>query len=118
MKKLIAFPSNDGVTVEEHFGHCRQFVLITTENGEEVSNVKVDPPAHAPGVYPNFLAGLGATAIITGGMGGHAVSLFKERNIEVILGAGGLISENLKSYLQGDLESGGSICTHHEGGCH
>lgn len=117
MKKIIALPTNDGLTVEEHFGHCRNFILITTQENKEVSRVLVDPPAHAPGVYPKFLAGLGANTIITGGMGAKAVSLFKESNVDVILGANGLISENLREYLSGELESAGSICTHHEGDC-
>ncbi|MCK5248561.1 MAG: NifB/NifX family molybdenum-iron cluster-binding protein [Spirochaetaceae bacterium] len=109
----IAFPSNDGETVEEHFGHCRQFVLINTRDGKEISRVSVDPPEHVPGSFPAFLAEQGANVIITGGMGGRAVSLFKEQNIEVILGAGGSISENLRVFLEGELESKGSECNHH-----
>ena len=41
---LIAIPSNDGTTVEEHFGHCRQFVLVKTEDGKEVSRDSLVPP--------------------------------------------------------------------------
>ncbi len=118
MKELtIAIPSNDGETVEEHFGHCRKFVMINTLDGKEISRASIDPPAHAPGVFPAFLAEQGADTIITGGMGGRAVSLFKERNIDVILGASGSISDTLKVFLDGDLESSGSICSHHEGDC-
>jgi ATP-binding protein involved in chromosome partitioning len=119
MKELtIAIPSNDGETVEEHFGHCRKFVMINTLDGKETSRASIDPPAHAPGVFPAFLAEQGANTIITGGMGGRAVSLFKERNIDVILGASGSISDMLKIFLDGDLESSGSICSHHEDDCH
>lgn len=119
MKELtIAIPSNDGETVEEHFGHCRKFVMVNTLDGKEVSRSSIDPPAHAPGVFPSFLAEQGADTIITGGMGGHAVSLFKEHNIDVILGAAGSISDTLKVFLDGKLESSGSICSHHEGDCH
>ena len=114
---LIAFPSNDGETVEEHFGHCRQFVLVNTRDGKEISRTSVDPPEHVPGSFPAFLAEQGAGVIITGGMGGRAVSLFKEQNIDVILGAVGSITDNLRVFLEGELESKGSECGEHEGGC-
>jgi predicted Fe-Mo cluster-binding NifX family protein len=114
----IAIPSNDGLTVEEHFGHCRQFVLVNVAGGKEESRTAVMPPEHAPGVFPEFLAGQGADVIITGGMGGRAVDLFRARNIDVILGASGSIDSNIKDFLEGELASSGSICAEHQGGCH
>jgi predicted Fe-Mo cluster-binding NifX family protein len=114
---LIAIPSNDGDNVEEHFGHCRQFILVNVENGKEVSREAVPPPQHAPGVFPAFLAEKGAEVIITGGMGARAVNLFKQNGIDVILGATGSIEKNLGEFLQGELASTGSVCNHHEDGC-
>ncbi len=111
-KLKIAIPSNDGVMVETHFGHCRQFVIIDVENGIEVSRNSLNPPPHAPGVFPAFLAQQGANVIITGGMGARAVDLFKQNNIDVILGAAGSIDENLRVFLEGNLSSTGSVCTH------
>ena len=66
----------------------------------------------APGVIPKFVGEQGADVIITGGMGGMAVDLFKQQNIEVILGAAGTISENLADFIKGNLESTGSVCDH------
>lgn len=109
----IAFPTNDGVTVEEHFGHCRTFIIMDVDGDGQTSSRELDPPAHAPGVFPKFLGEQGVTAIITGGMGQMAVRLFKEQQIDVILGATGSISENLSIYLAGELESTGSVCEHH-----
>ncbi len=114
---VIAIPSNDGETVEEHFGHCRQFVLITAQDGKEVSRKTLDPPEHVPGAFPAFLGEQCADVIITGGMGGRAVSLFKEQNIDVILGARGQISDTIQIFLEGELESKGSECSSHERGC-
>lgn len=108
----IAIPSNDGVMVETHFGHCRQFVLVSVTDGAETSRKSVEPPAHAPGVFPAFLAEQGADVIVTGGMGARAVDLFKQNNIDVILGATGSIDENLKVFLEGGLSSTGSVCNH------
>ena len=95
----IAFPSNDGVTVEAHFGHCRQFIVMDVTDGAVTGRRSLDPPEHVPGAFPAFLAGQGATTIITGGMGGRAVDLFKQNGIDVILGASGAIEDNLKTFL-------------------
>jgi len=46
-------------------------------------------------------------------MGQMAINIFKNNNIEVILGAAGNIKETLEVvYLQGQLESTGSACIH------
>lgn len=108
----IAFPTNDKVTVEEHFGHCKVFAIFTVNDKEIVETEYVTAPAHQPGLLPKFLGELNANAIITGGMGQMAINLFKEANIEVILGARGSIEANLNEYLGGDLYSTGSACQH------
>ncbi|MCJ8342901.1 MAG: hypothetical protein MJH09_08660, partial [Cetobacterium sp.] len=72
-------------------------------------------PEHEPGVFPRFLGSIGANTIITGGMGQRAIDLFKNQNIEVILGAAGNIKEVLDVFLNGDLYSHGTPCTHEHG---
>ncbi|MBP6281287.1 MAG: NifB/NifX family molybdenum-iron cluster-binding protein [Leptotrichiaceae bacterium] len=114
----IAFPTNDRKTVEEHFGHCSEFVIYNVENGKILNSEFIVPPPHAPGVIPNFLGQFGIHTIITGGMGQMAINIFKENNIEVILGATGSIEETLEVYLGGELESTGSACSHHHGDDH
>lgn len=108
----IAFPTNDKVTVEEHFGHCKVFAIFTIKNKEIINTEYIQPPVHQPGVLPKFLGELNTSAIITGGMGQMAINLFKEANIEVILGAKGSIEDNLNEYLGGELYSTGSACAH------
>ncbi|MBK5251300.1 MAG: DUF134 domain-containing protein [Peptostreptococcaceae bacterium] len=108
----IAFPTNDKITVEEHFGHCKFFAIFTVNDKELMDTEYVTAPAHQPGLLPKFLGELNANAIITGGMGQMAINLFKEANIEVILGARGSIETNLNEYLGGDLYSTGSACQH------
>jgi len=113
-KKLrIAFPTSDEVNVDEHFGHCKHFIVYTVENGKILNTELLETPKHAPGVFPNFLASNNVNTIITGGMGRMAIELFKTNNIEVILGARGNIIDNLNEYLGGTLESSGDACNHH-----
>jgi ATP-binding protein involved in chromosome partitioning len=52
-----------------HFGHCQQFALIDTSDGEIIRSAKAVAPTHAPGVLPAWLAEEGADVIIAGGMG-------------------------------------------------
>ena len=108
----IAFPTNDRIMVESHFGHAKEFAFVNIKDGAVADTDFITPPAHAPGVIPKFVGEQGADVIITGGMGGMAVDLFKQQNIEVILGAAGTISENLADFIKGNLESTGSVCDH------
>ena len=47
-------------------------------------------------------------------MGGGAIDIFNERNIEVIVGATGKAEDLVKSYLKGELKSTGSVCHSHD----
>jgi predicted Fe-Mo cluster-binding NifX family protein len=56
---------------------------------------------------------MGVEVIIAGGMGGGAVEIFNERNIEVIVGASGDARAAAEAYLKGELKSTGSVCHKH-----
>ena len=112
----IAMPTSDGLNVDEHFGHAKEFALYDMQETTVVDHKNVTPPPHAPGVLPKFLGEQDVDVIITGGMGQMAIRLFKEQDIDVILGASGTIEDNLKEYIGGDLVSKGSPCDHHHHG--
>lgn len=109
----IAVASDNG-KVTEHFGHCESFLLFEVKNGEILARETVANPGHRPGYLPNFLAGRGVNVIISGGMGGGAVAIFNERNVEVIVGARGDAEEAVNAYMKGMLQSTGSICHEHK----
>ena len=67
-----------------------------------------------PGFLPNFLADRGVNVIISGSMGGGAVEIFNERNVEVVVGASGNAKADVEAYLQGALKSTGSVCHEHQ----
>lgn len=103
-----------GKIVAGHFGHCESFIFFETEEGRIISEKAVPNPGHRPGFLPNFLADNGANVIISGGMGGGAVEIFNERNVEVIVGAEGDARAAAEAYIKGELVSTGSVCHHHE----
>ena len=103
-----------GKEVAVHFGHCENFILFDCADGKIVSEESIQNPGHKPGFLPNFLGDKGAEVIISGGMGGGAVDIFNERNIEVVVGVQGDAREAVETYLKGELKSTGSVCHNHE----
>ena len=103
-----------GADVTEHFGHCESFLVFDIAGGKIVKEESVPNPGHKPGFLPNFLADRGVNVIISGGMGGGAVDIFNERNVEVIVGAAGTAKAAVESYLMGELQSTGSVCHEHQ----
>ena len=86
MKKLIAVPSNNGL-LNEHFGHCRQFALLTVEGNKIISESTIDPPPHEPELLPKCPAEKRVTDVIAGGMGNRASQLFNQHQVNVFVGA-------------------------------
>lgn len=111
MKIAIA---SEGKTVTGHFGHCTNFMIYDVQNGKILREESVPNPGHRPGFLPNFLADRGVNVIVSGGMGGGAVDIFNERNVEVVVGASGDTRIAVEKYLRGELKSTGSICHEHQ----
>lgn len=108
--KLFAIPTENGKLCA-HFGHCEKFAIVETENSKIVNEKFVDPPAHEPGVYPRFLAEMGVSTIIAGGMGQRALDLFGQNNIEVFMGVNSEIPALLvDNYYSNQLETGDNLC--------
>ena len=100
--------------VTEHFGHCMNFLIYNVENGLITNEETIPNPGHRPGFLPVFLAERGVNVIISGGMGGGAIDIFNENNIEVIVGASGDAKTAVINYLKGNLKTTGSICHEHQ----
>jgi predicted Fe-Mo cluster-binding NifX family protein len=112
----IAIPVESG-QVCAHFGHAPEFMVAVTEEGKIVKTEMHENPGHEPGKLPAWLAGLGVKAILAGGMGERAISLFQAQGVQVCVGVSGPAEEALGAFLEGRLESGASLCTHGGGEC-
>lgn len=112
MKKLIAVPSSNGL-LDEHFGHCRQFVLLSVEGDRIISESTIDAPPHEPGLLPKFLAEKGVTDVIAGGMGNRAIQLFNQHQVNVFVGAPKQAPKEIANgFLNGSLEFSANYCDH------
>ena len=110
----IAIPTANG-KLAAHFGHCEQFAILEADPASKtvLSTHHLTPPAHEPGVLPQWLHEQGANVIIAGGMGQRAQGLFAEQGIEVVVGAPAVSPEEIvAAYLDGDLETGQNLCDH------
>ena len=104
-----------------HFGHCEEFALIEADRDSKqiLSQTRVVPPPHAPGVLPRWLHEQGAQVIIAGGMGRRALDLFAQNGIAVCAGDAGATPEALaQAFLTGALGNSTPTCGHGQGGGH
>jgi len=94
MTEIIAVPSQlpggMDAPMSAHFGHCDVFTLVTICDGE-VTEVSVSPtPDHVHGgcmVPVQMLADLGATSIVSVGMGQRPLTGFQQVGIRPFLAA-------------------------------
>ncbi len=107
----------DREIITSHFGHCENFNIYDVDNNTIVNAISIPNPGHKPGFLPNYLNDLGVNVIVSGGMGGGAVDIFNEKNIEVVIGIQGLAIDAVNAYINGQLTSTGSICHDHSHGC-
>ncbi|MCF8119015.1 MAG: P-loop NTPase [Deltaproteobacteria bacterium] len=110
--KVIAVPVSDG-KLAAHFGHCENFAFMETRDGKLRKTEMREPPAHEPGVLPQWLHEQGADVVIVGGMGQRAQELLREKGVEVLIGAPMDSPESLAhQYLSNTLMTGDNMCDH------
>ena len=120
MKRIIAIPVDASGVLDGHFGHSKFFSVITTLNGEVLSEDKIVPPPHEPGLLPAWLADRGITDVIAGALGQKAIELFNKKNVNVFVGAPQLTAgELIKGYFNNSLMLTANYCNHdHNNGNH
>jgi predicted Fe-Mo cluster-binding NifX family protein len=112
MNKKVAIPIENGI-LSGHFGHAKHFSLTEVVNGEITKEEILVPPPHEPGVLPQWLGEIGATDILSGGMGQQAIQLFLKNNINVFVGVAQKPSKDLvQDLIDNNLSAGANYCNH------
>ncbi len=108
----IAIPVVGG-KLNTHFGHTQEFYVYEINDGKISKEEVLNPPPHEPGVFPGWLAELGVTDVIAGGMGQRAIELFNQNKISVFVGVQVKDPKTLvEDYIQGCLETSDNVCDH------
>lgn len=110
----IAVPSRDGL-VDEHFGHCKEFLIFRVENDalvEEQSIPSLEGCGCKSGVA-SILAKSGVTHLVAGNMGDGAVRVLGSQGIVVARGASGSAKAAAEAFSKGALADSGLGCAGH-----
>jgi predicted Fe-Mo cluster-binding NifX family protein len=114
----IALPSN-GTEVDEHFGHCQGFTILSINEQNKIVSEEVLTPPPGCGCKSNVvpqLARMGVSVMLAGNMGGGAVNILGNNGIQVVRGCSGNVREVALAWLAGRVDDSGSSCQAHHGG--
>jgi len=121
MNILIAVPTRFDNTVDDHFGHCRQYSLFTVGDHNAVQEAGILPSLTGCGCKSNIAAVLkakGVSILLAGNMGAGAVDVLQRQGIEVHRGCSGDARKTVETFLAGEWKDSGLTCAahHHEDG--
>jgi predicted Fe-Mo cluster-binding NifX family protein len=113
----IAIPTNDGISISEHFGRSKGFLVLEVvsgkirkrelrENGMVHSHAQGECDSHSHGTHSHagILSALhDCQLVLCLGMGGRAAEALEANGINTLLVSPGSVDEAVASYLAGSL---------------
>lgn len=112
----IAIPVS-GDEVFQHFGKSECFRFYDVADGKVLSKRELKPIGSGHSAIAGFLVGMGANAIICGGIGEGAASAMLNFGVAVLAGVEGNADEAIAAYLDGTLKYQSAVtCAHHSEG--
>lgn len=111
MKKL-ALPTEGG-KLSHHFGHSREFYFFEIEGNSIINKYIGEPPPHAEGTIPRWLASENVSDLLVGGIGPKAIDILYASGINVFVSVEVNTADNLAlDFINGDLKFGQNYCHH------
>jgi len=114
--KKIAIPTR-GNTVDDHFGHCEMYTVITADDYNNITNKEILPSPQGCGCKSNIAAvfqQIGVKVMLAGGIGEGAINVLRSHGIDVIRGCSGEVNTLAEQYFKGTLVDSGVSCLQHE----
>lgn len=110
----IAVPAR-GELVDEHFGHCKEFLIFRVEGANLVEEQAIPSPegCGCKSGVASTLARAGVTHLVAGNMGEGAVHVLGAQGIAVLRGASGPARAAAEAFAQGRLGDSGLGCAGH-----
>jgi predicted Fe-Mo cluster-binding NifX family protein len=112
----IAIPTQQGNSIDQHFGHCEFYSIFTVENNKVIDKQILQSPQGC-GCKSNIaydLEALHVRIMLAGGIGNGAVNKLNSHNIEVIRNCSGDVDTLVNDYLAGKIADGGTNCAAHD----
>jgi len=111
----IAIPTKGNV-VDDHFGHCEAYSIISTSDSKTISDIEMMPSPQGCGCKSNIIPLLkekGVKVMLAGNMGAGALNKIQSNGIEVVRGCSGDVKAIAEAYLKNELNDSGVGCDHH-----
>jgi predicted Fe-Mo cluster-binding NifX family protein len=112
----IAIPTS-GNLVDNHFGHCEMYTIITTDDYHNITKTEILPSPQGCGCKSDIASvfkKIGVSFMLAGGIGEGAINVLGNHGISVIRGCSGDVKILAENYLKGNLFDSGVSCTSHE----
>ncbi len=112
----VAVPTR-GNAVDDHFGHCEAYTVITVNANREIEKTEMLPSPKGCGCKSNIAAILkekGVKIMLAGNMGNGALNILINHGIDVYRGCSGDVPQLVENFLQGKIDDSGEGCHHHE----
>lgn len=111
MKIAVTYDNGE---IFQHFGKTVRFKVYETEGDNILSSTVVDTEGSGHGVLAEFLKGLGADAVICGGIGEGARDSLGRAGIRLYPGVSGAADAAVEAFLNGKLAFDPKVrCGHH-----
>lgn len=113
----IAIPTKDTDKVDDHFGHCEAYTVISIDQNR-IKDSEILPSPQGCGCKSNIASVLkdkGVSVLLAGNMGQGALNVLNNHGIEVVRGCTGNINELVDSFISGQIKDSGFGCNSH--GC-
>lgn len=111
MKKL-ALPTIEG-SLSHHFGHSKEFYFFEIEGNKIINKYTKEPPPHAEGTIPRWLAAENVTHLLVGGIGPKAIEILNAAKIDVYVNVVVDTADNIAlNYINNELKFGQNYCSH------
>lgn len=90
--------------VGEHFGRVPYYTVYDTESEKVEVFSNTSEHMGGTGLPPDIIAAYDVDAMLCGGLGGRAISLFEQKGIMVYIGAHGTVRDAIKLWKDGKLQ--------------
>lgn len=112
----LAIPTR-GDAVDNHFGHCEMYTIITADEKSEIIRSEILPSPQGCGCKSNIaevFRQIGVNVMLAGGIGEGAINVLGNHGVSVVRGCSGNVTQVAKAFLEGRLSDSGKSCEHHE----